>query len=396
MSALPTYEYYKAIFRGRQMPLAFVDLELFDKNTRDVVKRAGGKKIRVASKSVRCAALLKRITGSDPVYRGLMCYSPLEACYLSEQGFDDLFVAYPAFNEADISAVCAKLKAGKQIALMCDCAEHVEQLDRIGKKQGCVIPVCFDLDMSSDYPGLHFGVRRSPLKTPAQAVELFKRMKGLSNVRLEGLMGYEAQIAGLGDAGSSPMKMLIRFLKKRSKAEVFKRREEAVTALRAEGAKLRFVNGGGTGSVEATSAQDCVTEVTAGSAFYSPTLFDNFLQFRHMPAAGYAIEITRKPAPNIYTCYGGGYTASGQAGPDKLPKPYLPEGAVLLGIEGAGEVQTPVQYEGSVKLSIGDPVLMRHAKAGELCERFNTILLVSGGKVVDEVKTYRGDGRSFL
>ncbi|MCW8221326.1 amino acid deaminase/aldolase, partial [Streptomyces griseolus] len=39
-------------------PVAVVDLEAFDANADDLVRRAGGKPIRVASKSVRCRALL--------------------------------------------------------------------------------------------------------------------------------------------------------------------------------------------------------------------------------------------------------------------------------------------------------------------------------------------------
>lgn len=148
--------------------------------------------------------------------------------------------------------------------------------------------------------------------------------------------------------------------------------------------------------METTVQEDVVTEVTVGSGFYSPTLFDHYTRFRHEPAAGFAIEVVRRPAPEIYTCQGGGYIASGAAGPDKLPQPWLPEGARLTTNEGAGEVQTPVIYEGSVSLNLGSPIFMRHSKAGELCERFRTLLLVSEGKVVDEVNTYRGDGQCFL
>ncbi|HNR30510.1 MAG TPA: amino acid deaminase/aldolase, partial [Candidatus Hydrogenedentes bacterium] len=88
--------------------------------------------------------------------------------------------------------------------------------------------------------------------------------------------------------------------------------------------------------------------------------------------------------------------ASGAAAPDKLPQPYLPEGARLIVQEGAGEVQTPVRYDGPEKLGLGDPVFMRHAKAGELCERFNTLLLVSRGRIIEETPTYRGQGWCFL
>jgi D-serine deaminase-like pyridoxal phosphate-dependent protein len=188
----------------------------------------------------------------------------------------------------------------------------------------------------------------------------------------------------------------VRLLKSRSVGVVARRRAAVVAAVRARGHALRLVNGGGTGCLETTREEECVTEVTAGSAFFAPGLFDGFRRFRHLPAAGFAVEITRRPAPGVFTCAGGGYVASGAAGPEKLPQPYLPEGARLMAREGAGEVQTPVRYRGPERLVLGDPVFFRHAKAGELCERFTTLLLLANGTVVDEAATYRGEGQCFL
>ena len=211
-------------------------------------------------------------------------------------------------------------------------------------------------------------------------------------------MGYEAQIAGLGDnfVGQRIKNMIVQQLKRRSIREVAARRAALVERVRSYGVALRFVNGGGTGSIATTCEENAVTEITVGSAFYSPTLFDNYRDFRYRPAAGFAVEIVRHPQPSIYTCLGGGYIASGSAGPEKLPQPYLLQGATLDALEGAGEVQTPVRYTGTIALEVGDPVFMRHSKAGELCERFTHLLLVKDGAVVDEVTTYRGDGQCFL
>ncbi|MCO4774321.1 MAG: amino acid deaminase/aldolase, partial [Deltaproteobacteria bacterium] len=94
--------------------------------------------------------------------------------------------------------------------------------------------------------------------------------------------------------------------------------------------------------------------------------------------------------------HGGGYVASGEAGPDKLPVPWLPEGLALLDLEGAGEVQTPLRVPAGVSLGIGDPVFLRHAKAGELAEHFTEYVLLRGESVVGRVPTYRGEGQCFL
>jgi D-serine deaminase-like pyridoxal phosphate-dependent protein len=94
------------------------------------------------------------------------------------------------------------------------------------------------------------------------------------------------------------------------------------------------------------------------------------------------------------TVLGGGWVASGVPGPDRLPIPVWPTGLALTGLEGAGEAQTPLAHGG--ELRVGDRVWFRHAKAGELCERVDTLHLVHEGRLVASVPTYRGEGRAFL
>jgi D-serine deaminase-like pyridoxal phosphate-dependent protein len=395
---MPDYAYYKAVFAGRRMPFAYLDLDLLERNIREVVARAGGKRIRVASKSVRSVAALRRILDADATFQGVMCFTAREAVYLAGLGFEDLLVGYPMWHESDIGAVASAVAGGTHITLMVDSISHVERIEAVARQHGARLPLCVDLDMTLDLPGLHFGVWRSPLFLAEAPRPVIERILASGNVTLDGIMGYEAQIAGVGDnvPGQMLKNLLVRQLQRRSVHKVARRRAELAALVETLGASLRFVNGGGTGSIATTQAESAVTEITVGSGFYSPGLFDNYTRFRYWPAAGFAIEIVRQPAPAIYTCLGGGYVASGAAGPDKLPRVHLPQGARLLPLEGAGEVQTPIRYSGPVPLAPGDPVFLRHSKAGELCERFNTLLLVSRGAVVDEVTTYRGDGQCFL
>ena len=396
-SMVRDYDYYRRALEGHPLPLAFVDLDAFDQNARDIARRAQGRRIRTASKSLRSVALIKRVLAADPTYQGILCFSPDEAVSLSEQGLNDLVVAYPTSQARSIASVCKQLAQGKLITLMVDCTQHVEQANRIATQSHVVLPLCMDVDMSTRFPGLHFGVYRSPLASPDDALRLFEQIESCDHVRLDGLMGYEAQIAGVGDRlPGKPLKnALIRKLKCLSIPRVRKRRGAVVAALEKAGARLRFVNGGGTGSVETTIREPSITEVAVGSGLYCSHLFDYYSGFGHLPAAGFALEVTRRPKQHVYTCAGGGYIASGAAGPEKLPIPYLPKGVCLIKNEGAGEVQTPVLYRGE-DLHLGSPVFFRHGKAGELCERFTHLLLVSDGRVVDRVTTYRGDGRCFF
>ncbi|HLI87512.1 MAG TPA: amino acid deaminase/aldolase [Ktedonobacteraceae bacterium] len=392
------YSYYREVFKGRTMPFAYLDLDLLAQNIREIARRAGGKRIRLASKSLRSVAVIKRIMAANPIFQGIMCFTAPEALYLASQGIDDLLIGYPIWHAGQVAAVARATEAGAHITLMVDCIEHVEQVEKVARECGVRLPLCIDIDMASDLPGLHFGVWRSPLRSAGQVRPVIERIMASPHVWLDGIMGYEAQIAGVGDryAGQRMKNALVYWLKRRSQHEIAGRRAMLVRLIKEYAPSLRFVNGGGTGSIATTRMEEVITEITVGSGFYSPALFDNYRDFRYQPAAGYAIEIVRHPRPSIYTCQGGGYIASGSAGPDKQPQPYLPRGARLTTNEGAGEVQTPIIYTGPQRLDLGDPIFMRHAKAGELCERFTHLLLISKGSIVEEVTTYRGDGQCFL
>jgi len=292
------YTYYKGVFSGRAMPFAYLDLDLLEQNTRKIVERAEGKRVRLASKSLRSVAVLKRLLSADPRIQGIMCYTSREAAYLTKQGFDDLLIGYPCWHELDIATVAQATLAGGHITLMIDSVAHVEQIERVAQRYDVRLPLCLDIDMSLFVPGLHFGAWRSPVRTPEQARPIIERILGSQHVWLDGIMGYEAQIAGVGDhyPGKAPKNTLVRFLKQRSVREVAKRRAAIFELIASYHLSLRFVNGGGTGSIDSTRAEPAVTEITVGSGFYSPALFDNYRSFRYQPAAGFAIEIVRLAA----------------------------------------------------------------------------------------------------
>ncbi|MEX1163127.1 MAG: alanine racemase [Nitriliruptor sp.] len=397
--ARDTYERYRAALAGRSLPQAIVDLDRVEVNARAVLRRAGDRPVRIASKSVRCVALLRHIQALSDRFQGLLCFTADEALHLAAAGFDDLLVAYPTVDPAHLVEVAAANDDGHRITLMVDSDAHVERLERL-LPAGHPVPVAIDLDLSWDLPGLRFGVERSPVDTARAAAVLAARIDTSPRLHLDALMGYEAQVAGVAERAPGRSRVeqaAIVTLKRRSLRRVARRRAAAVDAVEAAiGRRLRVVNAGGTGSLESSSRERAVTEVTAGSAFLAPALFDHYDGFQHLPAAGYALPVVRHPRPGVVTCLGGGYIASGATGPDKEPAVWLPAGGRLTALEGAGEVQTPILLPAGVTLDLGDPVLLRHAKAGELSERFDVLLGVRGDRVVDELPTYRGEGRTFL
>ncbi|MEA2474530.1 MAG: hypothetical protein QOE06_2445 [Thermoleophilaceae bacterium] len=376
------YERLENAFGDRDAPFAFVDLDAMWANAADMLARAGGKPIRVASKSVRCRELLGRILARDG-FRGVMTYTLRESQWLDEHGFGDLLLAYPT---ADREA----LDRAPLPVLMVDSAEH---LDLIGDRRA---RVCIDVDMSFPIAGTRIGPKRSPVRTPEQAAALAAAAIA-RGIEVAGVMGYEGHIAGVGDrpAGRRLRGIAIAAMQRASAREIAERRAAIVAAVQ-EVTPLEFVNGGGTGSLHTTSREDAVTEVTAGSGFYAPALFDSYASFTLRPAAMFALPVVRRPSAKVATCLGGGYIASGAAEQSRLPVPHLPAGLELDAQEGAGEVQTPVSGAAARHMRVGDRVYFRHAKAGELCEHFDSLLLVEEGRVVDEVPTYRGEGKTFL
>jgi len=391
---------YDRATAGLDPPLALVDLDAFDRNAGDLTRRAAGRPIRVATKSLRCRHLIERALAM-PGYRGVMCYSLPEALWLHGEGSsDDLLVAYPTVDAGALRSLAAGDAARRHITIMVDSPAHLDVVDRALGGGHPEIRVCLELDVSwrplARRPVIHIGARRSPLHTPGQAVQFARTVVGRPGFRLVGLMGYEGQIAGLPDAppGRPARARMIRLIQDRSARELGPRRAEAVRQIQ-DLTSLEFVNGGGTGSLESTAGDTSVTELTAGSGLVGPTLFDAYTRFTPDPALLFALPVVRRPGPGIATLFCGGYVASGTGTPDRLPRPYLPEGLSLTGVEGAGEVQTPVRGAAAGRLEPGDRVWLRHAKAGELAERFTRYHVLDHGDQVTAVPTYRGEGQCF-
>jgi D-serine deaminase-like pyridoxal phosphate-dependent protein len=392
---------YNAATAHLEPPFAVVDLAALRANAASMARRAGGKPIRVASKSVRCREVVSRVLAMDG-FRGIMAYTLPEALWLAgSAASDDILVAYPTADSGALGQLAGDPAAAAAITVMVDCPEHLDLIEKAvaSVTEPAAVRVCIDIDTSYIALGgrIRVGARRSPVRTPADAAELARDIAGRRGLRLTGLMAYEGQIAGVGDnpAGRPLYGRAIQYMQRRSGAELAVRRAAITAAVRAV-TPLEFVNGGGTGSVEKTTAEAAVTEIGAGSGLYHPGLFDSYRGFTGRPAALFALPVVRRPGPGVVTALGGGYLASGAGDAARLPRPFLPAGLRLDKDEGAGEVQTPLLGRAADGLRIGDRVWLRHAKAGELCERFGELHLIDGDVITATVPTYRGEGKAFL
>lgn len=407
--------------KGTCAPTAVLDLDAFDENLDALAQRARGLPIRLATKSLRVPEAIDRAL-AHPAYSGVLAFSVPEALFLHARGVRDIVIGYPSLDRPALTRMVAEAGARSNITVMIDSVDHLDIIDDVrrslaeaGRGSGpertgpagngailaeagaASVRVCIDVDSSyrpaESWLGdrVHIGARRSPIRDGRAAVALARQVAARPGFDLVGMMFYEGQIAGTADAGRTVRQAIVRAMQRASIAELAERRAAVIAAVR-EVADLEFVNGGGTGSFESSSGEGTLTELAAGSGLFSPGLFDGYKHFRHRPAAYFVTPVVRRPGPGWVTVFKGGFIASGVPGPDRLPTIAWPPGLEYSGLEGPGEVQTPLTGPGTDSLRIGDLVWFRHAKAGELAEHFNDVQIVSQGRISDAWTTYRGEG----
>ncbi|HEX2548388.1 MAG TPA: alanine racemase [Gammaproteobacteria bacterium] len=397
---LHEYQLWKKTIANEDLPLAIVDLEAFDDNLHKLqaMVKDTQKTIRIATKAIRIPELIHRALQNGLPFKGLMCYSVREASFLHDKGFDDFLIAYPTIQSADIHTLGDLLEQGAKVSLVVDDIQQIQMIAKCMEKFSKPLPLIVEFDTSIHWKKLHLGVRRSPIRDLHQLKQVLVGSLQYPSIKIIGVMAYEAIVAGLTDNNPStklqnPLAFLIR---RAAMLKIANIRKEIPKIFAELGLTLEIFNGGGTGSFNLTVKEEALTEVTFGSGLLCPQIFDYYSNIQLKPAAYFALETTRSSDPQYVTCLGGGYIASGPAAPDRLPKPVLPAGLKLLSTEGAGEVQTPLKMESKVALPLGSPVFFRHAKAGELAEHFNEVLLVNKDKSTYHTKTYRGFRQCFL
>jgi D-serine deaminase-like pyridoxal phosphate-dependent protein len=368
---LPTpmeaFERFEAIFGGRQAPFAFLDLDAVWANAADMLRRSRGKPIRIASGAIRSRPILERLVDLDPGFQGVLTFSLPETIWLWERGVRDLVVAYPTADRACLTRLARITSEDPEEApvVMVDSTEHLDLIEEAATSFVAPIRVAIDIDLSWQPLGgiVKVGAKRSPIRTADAAVALAQEIDRRERTTLVGALAYEAQIAGIRDnvPGKAINNMVVRRMQAASAKDVEERRAEIVTAL-SEVAQLEFVNGGGTGSIELSASEWAVTEIGAGSGFYAPVHFDHYRSFRPRPAAMFALPVTR---------------SSG----------------VGVDVHGAERALPRARWHG---LQLGDRVYFRDLRAGDQCERFDRLFLVTGTTIRDEVPTYRGEGKAFV
>ncbi|WP_106848133.1 alanine racemase [Blastococcus sp. Marseille-P5729] len=387
---------YQGLTGELSAPVGILDLDALEHNAADMLRRAAGTPIRLSTKSLRCLPLIQHLLRMPGIH-GALALTLSEALWLHAHGVEDIVVGYPTVDRAALARLGAAAEDELPVVLMVDSVAQVDLAQSLtGASRQRPLRVCLELDAGLRVGSrVHLGPRRSPIHTPGQLVALAETLARRPEVRIEGVMAYEGQIAGVADAGGGPRARAVRAMKTVSRRELAERRAAAIEAV-SRVARLRFVNGGGSGSIDSTGAEACVTEIAAGSGFVGPALFDRYVDMAPRPAMLFGLDVVRRPVPGIATLLGGGWVASGPPGADRMPAIAWPEGLSFTSMEGPGETQSPVTGPAADRLRIGDRVWLRHAKAGELCERLNELQVISGDRLSGAWSTYRGAGKAYL
>ena len=378
-------------------PTMVVDLDAFDANAADLARRAGGTPLRVATKSLRVPALVARALAADG-FSGAMGYSLREALWLHEQGLcSDIVLGYPTVDRAALERLVSSPSAAAAITLMVDCVEHLDVVDSVRSSKAVAIRVAIDLDAGLRMGGQHVGPKRSPLYDVPDILRLARTVVDRRGFALVGVMTYEGQVAGVPD--NVPTQKAKSTAGAPAQVRLGRAAEGTPPRDRRRPGRRRRRWSSGTPAAPARWSPRPPTPSSPRSrpapACWCRASSTTTRPSQPRPAAYFGVPVLRRPTPTMVTVAGGGFVASGPHGADRMPQPWAPPALHLTGLEGAGEVQTPLTGPAAATLRVGDTVWFRHAKSGELFEHANDVHLLAGDAIVETVPTYRGTGHSF-
>ena len=385
------YERYEAIFGDLEPPFAFCDLDAVWSNAAEMLGRAGGKPIRVASKSVRCRDLLAPHPRARPrLSRPADLHAARGLLARRRRASRTSSVAYPTADRTRAGRARAADRGRARPRRRCVMVDSVAHLDLIEaatgrRRRARSVRVCIELDVGWWPLGGPDQDRAEalPVRTPEQARELaqeIERRAGVAPGRADGLRGPHRGRRRRG-AGTAAARTSRSGDAAALGARAARKRRAAVVAAVREVAELEFVNGGGTGSIAATAAEPAVTEVAAGSGFYAPVLFDHYSSLR--AASGRGLRARRRPqavAADRDRARRRLRRLRRRRAATASPSPTCRAGCGSTRSRAPARSRRRCSASPRRALEVGDRVYFRHAKAGELCERFNSLHLVEGGR----------------
>lgn len=387
--ARPTYNYYHEAFADRALPFAYVDLDQLEAHIRSVLDTSGNKLLRVDARVLRCPEIIERVMRSDARFHGVKCATVAEALYLADYSeLNDFLVSFPVVQTAAIQRLCDAIAQGHGLTLTVDDIDRLAGLDEAAGAAGITLALCVEIDAS-----IHLNddraSRRSAVHDTEALVELARAIAERAHLWFRGVLIFDTQ----RETPTGHHRVRARALD-RDGQHLRDSRAAVVSALSDAGLAPALVDCAGVGALAFNAEDPSVTEITVGAAFFGLADASATAARTDTPAAGYASEIMRHTDTRLYATLSGGYTAPDTSDGAMLPAVYLPRGAAIDDLPGAGVGQLPI-FDAEDDLAVGAPVFMRPANASELCERFDRLVLMQEGAIVGHARTYRAIGDQF-
>lgn len=391
-----SYDAWRQVLRGEKLPAAILDLDAFDRNAARIATHAtaAGVSVRIATEALRVPRLIRRVLDLGKPYAGVLCFAAAEAELLASRGHEDLLLGYPTLQPKDLDTFVKLHEQDRNARVVVDSADAVELWAKVASGLKAPLAVVVDVDVSARLGPRPVSAGRSPMRQPADVVAIVEAIRAQPDLRFGGLLAQDAGAAVVTDG--EPNRGMAGSLLRRARQRLVRgRRRAVVDALRARGIEVASVNGGAAGVLAPGGIEPWLTEITIGGSLLHGHGIEGGAELGLEPALFFALQAVRRPAPDLVSCHGGGRLAALPQTGAKLATPHLPAGLELVDAGGHGEMQTTVRGAATRDLELGDPVLFRPARPGDVAESFEELITLASGEIVDRAPTYRGLGCCF-
>jgi D-serine deaminase-like pyridoxal phosphate-dependent protein len=347
-------------------PALILDVDALDRNVARMAARAerAGLKLRPHAKSHKSAFIARRQIAAGAA--GVCCAKLGEAEALAEAGIGSILVTSPLAGTVAARRAAALSKRLSDFAVVVDNPDNLRDLDGAAAAAATRLDVVIDVDV-----GLH----RTGVADLQGAVALAQQIGATHHLALRGLQGY----------GGSWQHMKGRDARYAAVEQGLTILATAVKSLRAQGATIAQITGGGTGTFAADAALGILNEVQTGSyvfmdAQYRDALGDDddgqFDQSLFVQAS--AISANQ---PGFVTIDAGLKAFATDAGPPRpATAPFAPGGYSFFGDEH-GRVLRPEGHS----ISIGDRIELVPPHCDPNVDKYDVYHVVSGDRLVDIV-----------
>ncbi len=389
-----------------EAPLAYVDLDAFDANGAALARAAGSQPVRIATKSLRCDALIDRAIGLEEQFRGAMAFTIDEALHLAARGIDDVLIGYPSAEPGPLARLAAwtAQRPDHRLRPMVDATEQLDRIAAAARAAGTEVAVCVDLDASwrpAGARGPAIGRSAHRCAPPSRCSRSSAMPRRTEGVRVDALMAYDGQVAGVGDAppGRPLRSRAIQLMQRQSLEDLYDRVPRIVAAVERELASdggLRLVNVGGTGSLSRMRDLTAATELTAGSASTPPALFDAYRHLDLQPAAFFVLPWCGAPGRAPSPCSAAATSPRVRPGPIACRCPSSRRACGSIATRAPARCRRRSRARPRAPSESATAWRFRHARLASSASGSRALHLVRGSELHGTVPTYRGAGLTFL